>query len=724
MATLQVLQTAYADVSRVKFSNISTPDLATLQTLADQVDAATISLTDARAEIGKMVATSTSVATLSYAFFAGYTPKQGGLDYLVSPTGGNANNLNSAYYQSFNSDNRYINFAVNLGKNGEGAARFGAAYGGLSLTDATTKAYAEIFGFTPSAAKVDELLNSQVPNGLGGTYTRAEYFAAYGGDGAGGIGAKAAMVGWLLSAAAKEDIGSYAKANDAFLADLANDGQAVFFTDLLGTYGQQPTYVTGATIAVTTSQSVTPDAATAGLRSTANNDTVTGTDSNASQTIATGGGHDTITFSGAVGGYVDGGDGNDTISVGQLNAAVEVLGGAPNGKISGGAGNDIITVGKMINGAIVDGGAGDDTLVMGAEADFLDSTKITNVEHLVLQNFKLSFISPYPVPNTVTASPLDVFGYTGLQDITLKSAISTRLDNIAQNVALKMDGVSGGTLAANYHTDLVITGMSSKSVGANGVHAYLNGVTSSDATPTSLLVTNNDGPLTLHVQSDSVLKLINSRTADGSMGAIIVTGTGRLTAGFINIPNVELTTYSLDASGSAGVDINGIGARHPDSHVTTVILSAYNDSVAAELLGRANSTYTLGAGADTFKLYQDGFNTPHFSNLSVENNKVTTFSTVTDFEKGVDHVNLGVEITTVITGLSAGSANTLEQALVNISGQVAANATGVFEFNGDTYIYHQDATVAVNNGDGLIKLTGVTGLTVGTGAGSFDIHYG
>ena len=41
---------------------------------------------------------------------------------------------------------------------------------------------------------------------------------------------------------------------------------------------------------------------------------------------------------------------------------------------------------------------------------------------------------------------------------------------------------------------------------------------------------------------------------------------------------------------------------------------------------------------------------------------------------------------------------------------MVANGTGVFEYNGDTYIYHQDATVGVNTGDGLIKLTGVVGL--------------
>lgn len=719
MATLQVLQTAYADVSRIKFSNISTADLAKLQTLASQVDAATLSLTDARVEIGKMVINSTSVASLAYAFFTGATPKMAGFDYLVSPTGSNPNNLNSAYYTASTAENRYINFAVNLGKLGEGQARFTAAYGALDLTASATKAYTEIFGFAPAAGKIDEILNAQVANGQGGTYTRADYFAYYGRDGLNGQGTKAAMVGWLLSEAAKADLGSYAKANDAFLADLANDGQAAFNVDLLGVYGQQPTFATGATIAAGPNQVVAPDSATPALQSTANNDTVTGTDGSVS--VSTAGGHDTITFSGTVGGYIDGGDGNDTISVGQLNAAVEVLGGAPNGKISGGAGNDRITVTKMLNGAIVDGGAGDDTLVMGSTDTAVDKIKVTNVEHLVLENFRPS----YTVPAGTFTPPLEVSGYTGLQDVTLRSGNTARLDNIAWGVALKMDGVSGGTLTANYHTDLVISGMSSVSVGPSAVHAYLNGVTSNGGTASNLYVRNNDGPLTLHVQSDSVLGSVNSLDVRGIDGQIIVTGAGRLTAGFIGSVNgSSFTTHSLDASGAAGVDITAIGPGGTDSRATTVVLSGYNDSVAAYLRGQSVSTYTLGGGSDTFKIYQDGFASPGFSNLGVENGKVTTYATITDFAKGVDHIDLGVAIPAVVTGISVGSATTLEQALINASTLTPANATSVFEYNGDTFIYRQDGTVGVNSGDGLIKLVGVTGLTVATGAASVDIHYG
>jgi serralysin len=51
------------------------------------------------------------------------------------------------------------------------------------------------------------------------------------------------MVGWLLAEAAKADIGVYAKANDAFLADLA-DG-AAFGVDIVGVYGRPEYAYTG-----------------------------------------------------------------------------------------------------------------------------------------------------------------------------------------------------------------------------------------------------------------------------------------------------------------------------------------------------------------------------------------------------------------------------------------------------------------------------------------------
>jgi len=193
------------------------------------------SYADALGLVTKAAVGSSAVAALSYQFFTSKTPTATGMDYLVDPNGSNPNNLNSAYYQSFDTINRFINFSVNLGKNGEGASAFNASYGSLSLFDATKKAYATIFGATPTDQKVHDLVDAQV--GVGGvTMTRADYLAYYGQDGVGGLGTKAAMVGFLLAAAETEHLGVYARSADAFFADQLTHN--VYGVDLIGAYAK------------------------------------------------------------------------------------------------------------------------------------------------------------------------------------------------------------------------------------------------------------------------------------------------------------------------------------------------------------------------------------------------------------------------------------------------------------------------------------------------------
>ena len=223
--TDQILRTAFDHILR--YAPVSAADLAFVSGLTSQVTAGTLTKAAAIGQIVQKADASTAVANIAYEFFTGLTPTGEGLDYLVSPSGGNTNNLNSAYYLNFNLENRYINFAVNLGKLGEGASRFTAQYGSLSLFDATKQAYATIFGATPTDAKVHALID-----------TRADYFAAYGLDGPNGIGTKAAMVGWLLAEAVKADVGTYATSNNAFFTDLA-DG-AAYHVDMVGVYPGVP----------------------------------------------------------------------------------------------------------------------------------------------------------------------------------------------------------------------------------------------------------------------------------------------------------------------------------------------------------------------------------------------------------------------------------------------------------------------------------------------------
>jgi serralysin len=225
---------AAAMTSVLRLTPFNTSAEAMTKTLATAMASGT-SYTDAISLVTKATISTSAVAALSYQFFTGKTPSAAGMDYLVNPDGPNTSNLNSAYYQSFNTENRYINFAVNLGKTGEGAASFATNYGSLSLYDATKKAYAAIFGLTPTDQKVHDLMDAAL-NLNGGAMTRAEYLAYYGGDGLNGQGTKAAMVGFLLAAAETEHVGLYAKSADAFFADQATHN--VYGVDLIGTYGK------------------------------------------------------------------------------------------------------------------------------------------------------------------------------------------------------------------------------------------------------------------------------------------------------------------------------------------------------------------------------------------------------------------------------------------------------------------------------------------------------
>lgn len=229
------ITTAITSVLRAAPTDASAASLSS--DLSVGLTAGTLTQGQAINNVVHAAAATSSVATLAYEFFTGAAPSAAGMDFLVSPTGPNPNNLNSAYYQSFGLENRYINFASNLGRAGAGSAQFAAHYGSLSPTDAMTTAYTTIFGGAPSADKVSHLLNDLVPNGLGGSYTRLEYFQAYGGDGPTGVGTKAAMVGWLLSEAVKADVGTYALSNDAFLTDVAQNN-APFAVDIVGHYSQ------------------------------------------------------------------------------------------------------------------------------------------------------------------------------------------------------------------------------------------------------------------------------------------------------------------------------------------------------------------------------------------------------------------------------------------------------------------------------------------------------
>jgi hypothetical protein len=255
MATIDNLVSIYRNVHRLP-ANSDLPSNAWTQLtlMAKGIDIARggqiagekWTYADAVSWIQDSAKATTEVAVMSYGFLTDQTLGTAGIDYLVSEKGGNPNNLNSAYYAKFDTTNRYINFAVNLVKYGEGKQDFIDEYGASGTMYATfQKAYLKLFGVEKPIDQVISLLSDEVPNGHGGTYTRGEYFVALGGDGGNGLGSRAAMVGWLMAVAAQENKGPYVDAMRAYLADIGLDGKATPVAAFISLYGKGGEYAAG-----------------------------------------------------------------------------------------------------------------------------------------------------------------------------------------------------------------------------------------------------------------------------------------------------------------------------------------------------------------------------------------------------------------------------------------------------------------------------------------------
>ena len=364
MATLDNLTTIYRNVHRVP-TGVDLPSSASTQLtlMAQGIDAARggmagdlWSYASAVRWIQDSAQATTQVAVMSYGFLANLSLGTAGLDYMVAATGANPNNLNSAYYAKFDTVNRYINFAVNLVKYGDGKQSFITEYGANGTSYATfQKAYLKLFGVEKPINDIVDLLSQDVPNGRGGTYTRGEYFAELGGDGGNGLGTRAAMVGWLMAAAAQENKGPYVEAMRAYLADVAVDGKVAATPAFFSLYGPGGDNASGggndpglpgerAQYAhdwnVDFRQQGPAD--DAHVLATDGNDVIRpmiadqgGLD--AGRYIRTGGGNDIVfADNGPMRGHIDTGTGNDIIFVEQFD-----------GRITTGAGYDTVDIGSF-----------------------------------------------------------------------------------------------------------------------------------------------------------------------------------------------------------------------------------------------------------------------------------------------------------------------------------------------------------------------------------------
>lgn len=196
----------------------------------------TASTRDAVRTIEAFALSTTSVALTAYQFFTGKTPGKAGLSYLVNSPD-NPSDLNDAagIYAQMNTENRYINFAANLGLVGEGKAAFASAYQSLTFRQAVEKAYDVVIGNKAAAAA-----GINVSAAVDGIVAAKSYFEALATQRMSGfdqdLAMKAGMIGYLIAEGLKAHVGNYARAVENFYIDLA-DGSAQHNIDLVGVYG-------------------------------------------------------------------------------------------------------------------------------------------------------------------------------------------------------------------------------------------------------------------------------------------------------------------------------------------------------------------------------------------------------------------------------------------------------------------------------------------------------
>ncbi len=135
------------------------------------------------------------------------------------------------------------------------------------------------------------------------------------------------------------------------------------------------------------------------------------------------------------------------------------------------------------------------------------------------------------------------------------------------------------------------------------------------------------------------------------------------------------------------------------------------------MLERFDGRIITGSGHDTIDLGT-------FADMHLAGGKAVDIPVIEDFQKGFDllifpgFVGPGQKKDLAFVTTAA-----FDDALAAYAGGTAANSNTVFEWNGDTYVFHQNGVAGLDTGDGLIKLAGVTGLTVGKDGQNADILF-
>ncbi len=651
MATFEELEDAFTAINR---KAPSTAHSLILQELATRSQNGVISDDQAYAYGISQATGTTSVAAMTYQFFTGKTPTAAGFDYLVNSTT-NTNDLNDPTYQNFNTENRYINFAVNLGVAGEGRAIFSQIYNPLSFIETVAVAYNRIIGASQAAeAGID--VDAAIANIAG----RKAYFdavVAQAGIAAADrdLAAKAAVVGYIMAEAAKSGVGAYAQGLKGFYGDLADDGKANFNVDL-NTY-IVATSPPGNTIAMVADGSYDVGAVGAAGKFSNNADTATGDIAAATKDVS-----------------VTTGNGFDKIGSSTAFATITAAAGF-DATVDLGGGNDSawLTLTEVATGGIaLDGGVGADALSLKLATN-LEATEVEGFETVTLVDNGLDVQVDF-----------DQFSDVKTLNVNATATWEITVDNLTDDVVVTIGGA--GDTSLNY--DDVDAAAITVAGSTGGI--FVGGVED------TLTVTASKS-LTVGGIDSSSSELILKGNFSVNLGEVQLDGDDR---------KIDLTAVT-----SKDVALSYATGTLTDSD--TVLLGGGDDALELFVRSKGTTSVTLGAGDDTVTL--NGVNgLTNVAGFSATTGVLKAVTRITDF--GDDDtlvVDAGV-YEALTAGAFTGVAET-DSAYFGIAkaavadGAFVANTYTVFDAadGSGVYIYSAGA-LAADTDDFYIKLVGVS----------------
>lgn len=383
--------------------------------------------------------------------------------------------------------------------------------------------------------------------------------------------------------------------------------------------------------------------------------------------------------------------GNDIISGTISGATKDVSVNTAAGDDSIGTATAAVTITQVgTNKISIDGSAGNDSLYAKLGSALTTNTTIANVEKIYLDGNNLSAAAT---------------NWTGVQEIwAFKTTGTTTVTDIASGVKIGIqDSAQGATFAFK--------------AGAASADLTLNNAAGSVA------VTGADlKSLSINVATKSELSQLGTGAE-----TITVSGSGDLSIANVALgttPPLTATVKTFDASAATGsITLGSTGNFYDQSVASTIKLGSGADKLFVQFSDQLNDTITLGGGKDAVTVSNTLSNLDFSTVGTATSETINTFATITDFVKGED--TLKFSGLTALTPSVVGSASL--KAALDIAVTDTDAATGVyFEFQGSTYIFKDNAasggtTGSLSDGDGLIKLAGVTGLTVGAAGTGIDL---